>query len=352
MSYRKPSYKEIIISKVITVIFLVYIITSMLYGPLTKFGEWLDRNARLEYAQRGWDLGFYAYAHFLITIGIFIFQIFLIKILIFPKKSKIHFTNFYRGFHPFFLDKNQKKNLINIIGFPIFLSIVILVHILSGEATKKTAIYVLNFVYHLSIIQLIIERQEIINTFPVNFMKSNSLRLIVKYQDYINHKIADDEPHLTINQNFDVSLKSLPRNDSEKNLIEIKNPNTPINPALVYKIEDKDLADALRNGFVLRAKLIEIKEEGNLEIELSLRKPFDFFMEDKIKKYAKNWAKIINETEANEKTTESSYFFYNEEIEKFKKEGWILSSELKDEQKFNDVSRINGQDWYKIKLLN
>ena len=102
-------------------------------------------------------------------------------------------------------------------------------------------------------------------------MKSSKIRLQVKYQDYLNNKIVDDEPHLTINQNFDVSLKSLPRNDSEKNLIEIKNPNTPINPALVYKIEDKDLADDLRIGYVLRAKLIAIKEKGNLEIELSLK---------------------------------------------------------------------------------
>jgi hypothetical protein len=108
-------------------------------------------------------------------------------------------------------------------------------------------------------------------------VKSSKIRLQVKYLDYINHKIADDEPHLTINQNFDVSLKSLPRNDSEKNLIEIKNPNTPINSALVYNIVDKDLADTLKYGYVLKAKLIAIKEEGNLEIELSLRKPFDFF---------------------------------------------------------------------------
>jgi hypothetical protein len=71
-------------------------------------------------------------------------------------------------------------------------------------------------------------------------------------------------------------------------------------------------------------------------------------LEDKIKKYAKNWAKVINETEANEKTTESSYFFYNEEIEKFKQEGWILSSELKDDQKSVDYRIINSQDWYKI----
>lgn len=335
MSYRETSYKEIIISKVITVIFVIYLIASMIYVPLSKFVCWLDNNARLEYANR--QFGFYEYSQLLLYFGIFFFQLFLIKILIFPKKSKIHFTNFYRGFHPFFLDKNQNKNLIEIIGFPIFLTIVTFVHILSGEATKEMAIYVLNFVYHFSIIHLIIKRQEIINTFPVQVLKSNNIRFLVKYQDYINHKIADDEPHLTINQNFDVSLKSLPRNNSEKNLIEIKNPNTPINPALVYKIEDKDLADVLRDGYVLRAKLIEIMEKGNLEIELSLRKPFDFFMKDKIKKIAKNLAKFSKETEANEKTIESSYFFYHEEIENLKKEGWVLSSELEDEQKINDV---------------
>jgi hypothetical protein len=261
MSYIKQNYKDIFISKIITGITIVYLSSFII--------DFLSNAQHARPLSSGVNIFLVLLG--LAKVGVFCFQMFLINRLLFPKKSKIIFTNFYRGFHPFFLDKNQKKNLIQIIGFPIFLSIVMLVHILSGEATKEMATYVLNFVYHLSIIHLIIERQEIINTFPVNFMKSNSLRLIVKYQDYINHKIADDEPHLTINQNFDVSLKSLPRNDSEKNLIEIKNPNTPINPALVYNIKDKDLADALRDGYVLKAKLIEIKEEGNLEIEFSLK---------------------------------------------------------------------------------
>ena len=39
----------------------------------------------------------------------------------------------------------------------------------------------------------------------------------------------------------------------------------------MHKIEDKDLADTLRNGYIIKAKLIAIKEEGNLEIELSLK---------------------------------------------------------------------------------
>ena len=148
-----------------------------------------------------------------------------------------------------------------IIGFIIY----------NSDITKEGLVLVMLFFINIWIYFIILNRTEELKSFPVEFVKSSKIRLQVKYQDYLNNKIVDDEPHLTINQNFDVSLKSLPRNDSEKNLIEIKNPNTPINPALVYKIEDKDLADDLRIGYVLRAKLIAIKEKGNLEIELSLK---------------------------------------------------------------------------------
>jgi hypothetical protein len=39
-------------------------------------------------------------------------------------------------------------------------------------------------------------------------------------------------------------------------------------------------------------------------------------------------------------------FFYNEELEKFKKYGLILSNELKDEQEVDDFIKIIGQDWF------
>ena len=269
MSYREPSYKEIIISKVITVIFVLYLIASMIYGPLSKFVYWLDKNARLEYANR--HFGFYEYSQLLLYFGIFFFQLFLIKQLWFPKSSKFYFPNFNRGFHPIYAKING-ENLLQIGLIRFFVTALIIGFIIyNSDITKEGLVLVMLFFINIWIYFIILNRTEELKSFPVEFVKSSKIRLQVKYQDYLNNKIVDDEPHLTINQNFDVSLKSLPRNDSEKNLIEIKNPNTPINPALVYKIEDKDLADDLRIGYVLRAKLIAIKEKGNLEIELSLK---------------------------------------------------------------------------------
>jgi hypothetical protein len=257
MSYREPNYKDIIISKVITGIWGIYLFSFFIF--------WMNKY----YYSGGWTdyVKSVGIVESLLVFGIFIFQFFLVWRLLKPKKTKKRYTNFTISFHPVFKNSDEKIMLLVITLFGFIFIIIYNYFDFISLAWKG----LFDIMAHIIILSVIIITNKVINYFPIKFMKSNSLRIIVKYQDYINHKIALDEPHLTINQNFDVSLKLLPRNDSEKNLIEIKNPNTPINPALVYKIEDKDLADALRNGFILRAKLIEIKEEGNLEIELSLK---------------------------------------------------------------------------------
>jgi hypothetical protein len=284
MSYREPSYKEIIISKVITVIFVLYLIASMIYVPLFKFLIWIGTNAQGKYSNR--HFGSYEYSQLLLYFGIFFFQLFLIKQLWFPKSSKFYFANFNRGFHPIYAKING-ENLLQIGLIRFFVTALIFGLIIYNlDITKERLVFNAFIFINIWIYFIILNRKEELKSFPVEFVKSSKIRLQVKYLDYINHKIADDEPHLTINQNFDVSIKSLPRNDSEKNLIEIKNPNTPINPALVYNIKDKDLADTLRNGYILKAKLIAIKEEGNLEIELSLKKTSDF-KEDEITEFIK-----------------------------------------------------------------
>jgi hypothetical protein len=252
MSYIQQNNKDILISKISIGIWIFYLFSF--------FNNW----AQNWFYAGGWSDYFrtVGIVEFLFTFGMFIFQFFLIWRLLKPKKTNKTYTNFTINFHPVFKNPYEKK---------LFLIFTSFVFILFFDILPEELTIQFNPVTHAVIYYLISRWKSLRNSFPVNFMKSNSLRLIVKYQDYINHKIADDEPHLTINQNFDVSLKSLPRNDSEKNLIEIKNPDTPINPALVHKIKDKDLADALRGGYELRAKLIAIKEEGNLEIELSLK---------------------------------------------------------------------------------
>lgn len=257
MKYRESNHKEIIISQIIAGVILVYLL-SFLKPSLERF-------IRTE------PINFKDFYWFCILKVLFffhlIFQLFLIIKLIYPYESKYNILNFKRKFHPFYSDKNGKFNFTLLL---VFVSITIC-SIKEYFEEDEHFYDVFSFILPFFVFLLIMMRRAELNSFPVEFLKSNRVRIIVKYEDYINHKIADDEPHLTINQYFDVNLKSLPRNSSERDLIEIKNLNTPINPALVYKIEDGELAQVIRDSYVLKAKLIEIKEDGNLEIELSLK---------------------------------------------------------------------------------
>jgi hypothetical protein len=256
MSYREPSYKEVIISKVIC-----GVLTFILMLPhLNSINQAAITVGNLEPTGWRWYL---VEGIFLLP---FLLKILLIYHLLFPKKSKIKFLNYERSFHPFHI--NNKGNILLVFIVYIFFLIFDFVSFPDKRFLNSNFIQLFTIILTFFLIK---NRYNLLNTFPVQFLKLNKIRLLVKYQDYINHKIVDDEPHLTINQNFDVSFKSIPRNDSEKELIEIKNPNTPINPALVYKIKDKDLADKIRGGYVLKAKLVQIKEGGNLEIELWLK---------------------------------------------------------------------------------
>jgi hypothetical protein len=269
MYHKESKTKEILISKAMTSIMIIYL---LLNSDGLKFI--LAGGTGLREIE---ELNFLIILKGLIHLGVFIFRIFLIKRLTNPKESKYTFINFNRGFHPFFVDKNHESHLKSGLYVFIYWNLsfgipFILKYFNYFKFEIITPVYYLyNIFIHISIFSVISIRNSVLNSFPVEFLKSNRVRMIVKYEDYINHKIVDDEPHLTINQYFDVNLKSLPRNSSEKNVTQIKNPNTPINPVLVYKIEDKDLADAIREGYILKVKLVEIKEEGNLEIELSLR---------------------------------------------------------------------------------
>lgn len=262
MSYREPSYKEIIISKVIVWIIIVSVFPFE-FIKLIMNGLLKNHNYKT------------------LLFGLAILQIYLIIRLIYPKDSKFKTIN---RFPCYFLDYEGKQDF----------STIVIIGVLASALIGFSYGFSRSFFEFLGIFlafYTVTERNEFLKYFPSYIMyKGHSLRMDAKYQDYINHKIVDDEPHLTINQNFDISFKSIPRNDSEKNLIEIKNPNTPINPALVYKIKDKFLANFLRDGFVLSAKLIEIKENGNLEIELSLLKPFNF-KEDEITEFIKQISK-------------------------------------------------------------
>jgi len=262
MSYREPSYKEIIISKVIIGIIIVSVFPFE-FIKLIMNGLLKNHNYKI------------------LLLGLALFQIYLIIRLIYPKASKYKTIN---RFPCYFLNNEGKQDF----------SIILIIGVLASALIGLSDGFSRSFFEFLGIFlafYTVTQRNEFLKYFPSYIMyKGYSLRMDAKYQDYLNHKIVDDEPHLTINQNFDISFKSIPRNDSEKELIEIKNPNAPIHPAIVHKIKDEFLANWLRDGYVLRAKLIAINEEGNLEIELSLLKPSNF-KEDEITDFIKQISK-------------------------------------------------------------
>jgi hypothetical protein len=261
--YRESNIKQILISKVITGIAIIYLLSFI----FEVFKVWAAGKLPNTFPN---TFSFSLLIYILVKVGVFCIQVFLAKRLFHPKKPKIISTNFNRSFHPFFVTKTQKNVLMPYFLLFFFCNIIFLFYYLSSNLISLEFECFYHCFIHYVIINVYLKRNKVLDSYPVEFLKSNKLRIIEKYQDYINHKIVDDEPHLTINQYFDVSLKSLPRDSYEKDSIEIKNPNAPMIPALVCKINDEDLAKTLRSGYVLKAKLIEIKEEGNLEIELSL----------------------------------------------------------------------------------
>ena len=104
-----------------------------------------------------------------------------------------------------------------------------------------------------------------------NMFSIRPIHYSTEYLDYINRKIPDDEPHLEIGQSMLVSLKEMPRNEKEKNEVEIKNPNTPDNPAMICKINNRALANKLREGGCeLNVKLFEIGDYGRVTLEMFL----------------------------------------------------------------------------------
>ena len=59
--------------------------------------------------------------------------------------------------------------------------------------------------------------------------------------------------------------------EKEEKEVEIKNPNTPDNPAMICKINNRVLANKLREGGCeLKVKLLEIKDYGWVTLEMFL----------------------------------------------------------------------------------
>jgi len=101
---------------------------------------------------------------------------------------------------------------------------------------------------------------------------SPKVKIKTSYYDYINKNIVDDEPHLELNQLFTFQVKEHFRNSKEEKEITILNPKTPNKPAKVMMLESKYLANYLRHGGDLKAKLLEILPNTELIIEIKREK--------------------------------------------------------------------------------
>ena len=104
---------------------------------------------------------------------------------------------------------------------------------------------------------------------------SPKVKIKTSYYDYINKNIVDDEPHLELNQLFTFQVKEHFRNSKEEKEITILNPKTPNKPAKVLMLESKYLANYIRNGRDLKAKLIEILPNTELIIEIEREEDYD-----------------------------------------------------------------------------
>jgi hypothetical protein len=265
MKYYESNKRDILISKIITGITIVYL-SSFIFDFISDAQHATHLPS---------DFNIFLVLLTLAKVGVFCFQMFLIIRLLFPKKSKIIFTNFNRSFHPFFVDDKQQSGLkfgvvVFIMGNILFLILYYFNLDEYDEVEKLQFVY--NFYIHLIIISIISSRNKILNSFPLEFMKINmlSLRMNVKYEDYINHKIVDDEPHLKVNQFLKPLKKEYPRTSEEKKTIEIRNYETPANPALVTKIVDFGLSKIIDDGYDLKVRVVAIKDYGELEIEMWL----------------------------------------------------------------------------------
>jgi hypothetical protein len=264
---QESSQKEIIVSKIIVGILTLYVVYWIGIN-LSSNGQY----ATLHFKNKDYFSGIFSS---ILCIAILIFQIAVLTQILKNKTSKHKFTNFKRNFHPFFKDENQddllfKYILISIGSFILWFIFPLILDYFSKDDLGYNPSTLFAVYAHFGILYAVSARNNTLDKLPVKLMKTNKITLILPYEDYINKKIIDDEPHLKLNQSFEFKIKNLPRNESEKNTIEIRNNNTPINSALITKIEDWGLANAIRNGNAIKSRLVSIGEFAKLEIELSL----------------------------------------------------------------------------------
>jgi hypothetical protein len=259
--HHESSIRDILISKTICVILAFILITPHL-NSINQFPITFN-NFLINFEPLGWKWYLFE-GIFLLP---FLFKILLIIHLLFPRQIKIKFLNYKRSFHPYWKDLKLDKNFISslhiISGFVFFVAIVETAIGNIPNFAMQFTLMVLGFIF-------VINRSKVLNKLPTFFIKQNKLIMVVDYEDYLNKKIVDDEPHIKVNQNLKAVLKKHPRTTEEKETIEIINPETPGVPALVTKIKDAGITNAISNGYELKVRVLQMREFGKLEIMLWL----------------------------------------------------------------------------------
>ena len=247
---KESNLTEKLISKIAFLILFAFLFFSIVY-------DCIEINKNIE------NLSIIALIGLVIYILFIIWKIFILYLILNLPKIKYKYSNFEISFHPFFKPFPY-------VWLLSILSIFLIIYF-SDDINKIPSgrmIVFHSFIVGLFTVAIISVREGEINKLPVKLMQIKKIRMIVEYQDYINHKISDDEPHLILNQFFETRFKEVYRDNNEKNSLEIRNPNTPENSALVTILEDEELSKLIRNGKQLKIKLIDILEFGKLEIDL------------------------------------------------------------------------------------
>ena len=215
--------------------------------------------------------GYYIPVEFIISISI------IVSFILFVAKP-IHKVNYF-DFVPE-LDKEYQENFISkhiqVLFVFLILTIVIAVSSISNNSfSLSDFLSDLGLISIFFILYLKYAVYKMNNLFLSKILIIPKVKIKTSYFDYINKNIEDDEPHLELNQLFTFQVKEHFRNSKEEKQITILNPKTANKPAKVMILESKYLADYVRKGNKLKAKLIKILPNTELLIEIERERDFD-----------------------------------------------------------------------------
>jgi hypothetical protein len=217
---------------------------------------------------------------FLVTIGILLFIIMPIasfitylNFFLSNKKSKYKFVNYKIAYQPFYnnISFDKYEIIFSSISYGIFTLLMFSDNKLKDFNDVKFYLFISLIFLSVYLYKLYKERINFLDSFPVEHLHKNKIRIIFGYEDYLNNKIVDNDPRVYIGQNLRVSTIEFPRNEKEKYDVKILNDNTLDRPALVTTINSANLRSAIDNGYTLEAKIVNIHEFAQLEIEFYLR---------------------------------------------------------------------------------